>query len=62
MATVQSTVDYYLTAWGFTSNKNLTRLQKFQNRAARIITNNFNWDTSGVNIVKDLVWLYIKKT
>ena len=24
--------------------KNLNRLQKFQNRAARIITNNFTWD------------------
>ena len=61
MVTVQSHIDYCLTVWGFTSNKNLNRLQKFQNRAARIITNNFNWDIRGVNIVKDLGWLNIKQ-
>ena len=61
MATVQSHIDYCLTVWGFTSNKNLNRLQKFQNRAARIITNNLNWDIRGVNIVKDLGWLNIKQ-
>ena len=60
MATVQSHIDYCLTVWGFTSNKNINRLQKFQNRAARIITNNFIWVIRGVDIVKDLVWLNIK--
>ena len=58
MATVQSHIDYCLTVWGYTSNKNTIRLRKFQNRAARIITNNFNWDIRGVNIVKDLVIKY----
>ena len=53
MATVPSHIDYCLTVWGFTSNKNLNRLQKFQKRAAWIITNNFNWDIEGSNIVKD---------
>ena len=61
MATVQSHIDYCLTVWGFTSNKNLNKLQKFQNRAAQIITNNFNWDIRGVNIVKDLGGLNIKQ-
>ena len=61
MATVQSHIDYCLTVWGFTSNKNLNRIQKFQNRAAWTITNNFNWDIRGVNIVKDLGWLNIKQ-
>ena len=62
MATVQSHIDHCLTVWGFTSNKNLNSLQKFQNRAARIITINFNWDIRGVNIVKDLGWLNIKRS
>ena len=61
MASVKSHIDYCLTVWGFTSNKNLNRLQKFQHRAARIIKNNFNWDIRGVNIVNDLGWLYIKQ-
>ena len=54
MATVQSHIDYCSTVWGFTSNKNIKILQKFKNRAARIITNTVNWDIGYVNIVKDL--------
>ena len=61
MATVPSHIDYCLTVWGFTSNKNHNRLQKFQNRAARIIRNIFSWDIKDVNIVKDLVWLNMKQ-
>ena len=50
-----------LTVWGSTINENLDQHQKFQNRAARIITNNFNLDMRGVNIVKYLGWLNIKQ-
>ena len=52
VATAQSHIDYCLTILAFASDKNLNRLQKFQNRAARIITKNFKWDMRGVNIVK----------
>ena len=52
MARVQSHFAYCVPVWGFTSNKNLKRIQKFQNRDALIITNNFNWDIGGVHIVK----------
>ena len=60
MATVQSHIDYCLTVWGITSNKNINR-QNFQNHAASIITNNFNWDIRSVNIVRDFGWLNIKQ-
>ena len=59
MATVQSHIDYCLTVWGFTSSDNLHLIQKMQNRAARLITNNFDFNTRGIDIVRDLGWLNI---
>ena len=59
MATVQSHIDYCLTVWGFTSPHNLHLIQKMQNRAARLITNNFDFNTRGIDIVRDLGWLNI---
>ena len=59
MATVQSDIDYCLTVWGFTSSQNLHLIQKMQNRAARLITNNFDFNTREIDIVRDLGWLNI---
>ena len=61
MASVQTHIDYCLTVWGLTSKQNLNKLQKYQNRSSRIITNNFDWDIRGVEIVKDLGWLNINQ-
>ena len=44
MATVQSQIDYCITVWEYSSNGNCKILQKLQNRAARIITDNIDWD------------------
>ena len=54
MATVQSHIDNCIIVWGFSSNANCKLLQSLQNRAARIITDNFDWGVSGIAIVKDL--------
>ena len=59
MATVQSHIDYCLTAWGYSSNANCKLLQSLQNQAAIIITDNFDWNVSGVTIVKNLGWLNV---
>ena len=40
---VQPKFDYAFTIWGFTSQQNIHRVQRLQNRAARIITNNFDY-------------------
>ena len=50
MATVQSHIDYCLTVWGFTSSHNLHLIQKMQNRAARLITNNSDFNTRGLTL------------
>ena len=51
MANVQLHVDYFMT--------NCKLLHNLQNRPARIITDKFDWNVSGINIVKDLGWLNV---
>lgn len=47
---------YNLTVWGHAADKYLNRVQYLQNRAARILTINYDWNTRGINLVKDLGW------
>ena len=56
MATVQRNIDYCITV-SFNDNGKL--LQCLHNRAARIITDDFDWNSSGITIVNDLGWLNI---
>ena len=52
---VQPCFDYGLTIWGFSTAQNRYKIQKFQNRAARIITKNFDYINSrGLNLVNEL--------
>ena len=59
MATVQSHIDYCLTVWGYSYHANCKLFQSLQNRAARIITNNFDWNVIGITTVKNLGWLNV---
>ena len=59
MATVQSQIDYCLSVWGYSSDANCKILQRLQNQAARIISDNFDWNVRGIDIVKDLGWLNV---
>ena len=57
---IQPRLDYAITLWGFTSQLNLSRVQRLQNRAARIITGNFDYiNVRGIDIVKRLQWMNI---
>ena len=56
MATIQSVIDYGITIWGSAPKYLISKVQKFQNRAARLISNNFNYDTPGSQIVAQLGW------
>ena len=60
-AIFQSCIDYCLSVWGSTSEKHLNHLQKLQKRAARIVTQNFNWDESSINIIRNLGWQTIRE-
>ena len=57
---VQPQVDYAITTWGFTSQQNISTMQRLQNRAARIITGNFDYvHVRGIDIVKQLKWMNV---
>ena len=60
-STVQSLIDYCITVWGFSSNRNLDLVQRLQNRAARIILGNYSRDVRGIDLVKELGWFNIRQ-
>ena len=52
---IQPKIDYGISIWGCTTKENLNRVQRLQNRACRIILNDFNKGTvRGINLVKSL--------
>ena len=57
---VQPQVHYAITIWGFISQQNISKVQRLQNRAARIITGNFDYvHVMGIDIVKQLKWMNV---
>ena len=57
---IQCHIDYCLTVWGHTSQGNIETIQRFQNRAGRILSRNFDYiNFSGISIVKELGWLTV---
>jgi hypothetical protein len=53
---VQPHIDYCLAIWGHTTDCNTKRIQRLQNRAARIITGTYDRSVRGVELVKQLGW------
>ena len=58
--TIQPILEYCCTVWGQVSDNKLNKLQKYQNRAARIICNNFNFNSHGIDISRSLGWLPLR--
>ena len=59
---IQPLIDYALTIWGNTSLSNLSQVQRIQNYAARIITNQFDYiNVRGIDLVKSLGWMSVKQ-
>ena len=50
----QCHIDYCLSIWGHTTKENIHKIQRFQNRTAHIISNDFDYDHSGITVVKQL--------
>ena len=54
-AFIQPSLDYGISVWGCTSNENLAKIQRVQNRIARIITGNFDYiNTRGLDLLYEL--------
>ncbi len=57
IAIVQPHIDYCLTVWGYSCRKYVDKIQKLQNRAARIITGIYDTrESRGIELVKQLKW------
>ena len=46
---------------GAAAQKYLCKIQKLQNRAARLLAQNFDWNIRGVDIVRGLGWQNVKE-
>ena len=54
-------IDYCITVWGFAAQKYLCKIQKIQNRAARLFAQNFDWNIRAIDIVRGLWWQNVKE-
>ena len=52
---IQPKIDYAISTWGYTTAHNINKVQRLQNRAARILTGNYDYvNTRGIDLVKTL--------
>ena len=59
---IQSHIDYACTVWGNCNQGLRDRIQRLQNRAARIVSNNFDYENyNGIDLVRDLGWLSFER-
>ena len=57
MSIIQPKIDYGISIWGCTTAHNINKVQRWQNRAARILTGNYVYvNKRGIDLVKTL-WL-----
>jgi hypothetical protein len=58
---IQPVIDYGITLWSRVPKKDLNKIQKLQNTCARIITQNYDYNTRGLEIIKSLKWMNIRE-
>ena len=52
---IQPKIDYAISIWGYTTAHNINKVQRLQNRAARMLTGNVDYvNTRGIDLVKNL--------
>ena len=57
---IQPKIDYAITLWGYTCQQNLHKIQRLQNRAARIVSGNYDYvNTRGIELVKSFQWMNV---
>ena len=57
---IQPKIDYAITLWGYTCQQNLYKIQRLQNRAAKIVSGNYDYViTRGIELVKSLQWMNV---
>ena len=56
---IKPVFEYCISIWGDGYNKDTIKLQRLQSRAARIVSKNFDYNITGLSIIKELKWLSI---
>ena len=51
---VQPRIDYAISIWGCTTDANISIIQRIQNRIGRFLSQNFDYNVSGLDILRDL--------
>ena len=49
-------IDYAISVWGYTSMGNIDKIQRLQNRVARIFMNDFSYEHHSIDIIHKLGW------
>ena len=57
----QPYLDYCLIVWGACPDSYILPLQSLQNRVARCVTGNYDWDTPGLSLVNQLCWMNVRQ-
>ena len=61
-STIQPKIDYGISVWGFTSDMNLNRIQRLQNRAARAMYNNYDYvNIRGLDLLVDMKVMNVRQ-
>ena len=58
---IQPHIDYGLTIWGHCANRLILKVQRFQNRCARIVTQKFDYEIRSNTILRELKWLNVSQ-
>ena len=58
--TIQPLFDYCLTVWGNSSKQNIRTIQKLQNRSARAVLGDFDFNSSVTQMLKNLKWFTVE--
>ena len=62
LTTIQPCIDYGISVWGQTSECNLMKIQRLQNYAARLVTNNFDYyNCRSSELIKGLNWMTVRQ-
>ena len=59
---MQPKIDYAITVWGYSSESNIDKVQRMQNRAVRAMLNNYDFiNVRGIDLIKEMKILNIRQ-
>ena len=50
---IQPHIDYCITVWGYAPDVHINKMQRIQCRATRLVSDVFDWNVRGTDIIDD---------